>query len=373
MLTQFDSWLKSNGPVALSIKEPIEPAAGGEAVFFPPTFAPPEGSDKKPGYVINKNRVCLVDTVGSQANRLEPLFKRRDLADLTPRFTVKAGDREINILDAGHRAADAIVRFSDQWQMLRAAFLAYRDKGDAQLLAKAVPTSLVFGVWDSRDTYAKVPRLIESTIRAFGVERLTRSAQYFSALEKEEVLEMELDGLGQKTLSGLGISDSPSGRVPGGVIARDGIIREALLNLVALRALGTEKEDDTIKLQRYILGLSLIAFLAPAQLYLRQGCVLVACPDKPTTKRVVWRDGKREDFDLAEQQVLDFARSAASEFGVGPEVDATFRPERVKAASDEKAAKKGNYILDIPSGNLYILIHGQHKNTSASHYSLQRI
>lgn len=340
MLTQFDSWLASDGPVALTINELLEPAAGAKSVFFPPTFAPPEGSDEKPGYVIDENRICLVDTVGSQANRLEPMFKRPDFASLMPRFTVKAGDRTVDILDAGHRAADAIVRFSDQWEPLRNAFLAYRDKGDALPLARIAPTSLVFGAWDSRDTGAKIPRLIESTVRAYGVERLTRSAQYFSALEKEEVLEMELDSLGQKTLSGYGISDSPAGRVPGGVVARDGIVREALLNLIALRAIGTGNAEASIKLQRYILGLSLMAFVAPAQLYLRQGCVLVASGDKPAERKIVWRSGKRDNFDLAEQQVLDFARSAASEFGVGPGIEAVFHPDRVKAAANEKTAKR---------------------------------
>jgi CRISPR-associated protein Csb1 len=339
MLNQLDSWLQSDGPVALTIKEPMEPAAGADAVFFPPTFAPPEGSDDKPDYVI-ENGICLVDTIGSQANRLEPLFKRADLAQLVPQFQVKAGDRKIDILDTGHRAADAIVRFSDHWEALRKAFLAYRDRGEAQLLAKIAPTSLVFGVWDSRDTGAKVPRLIESTIRAFGVERLKRSAQYFSALEREEVVEMDLESLGQKALSGLGILDSPTGFAPGGVVARGGIVREALLNLVALRALGAESSDASVKLQKYILGLSLISFLAPAQLYLRQGCVLVASIDRPAAKRIVWRNGKREEFELREQEVLDFARSAAADFGVGPNVEAVFQPARVKATSDEKAAKK---------------------------------
>jgi len=45
-------------------------------------------------------------------------------------------------------------------------------------MAKIAPTSLVFGVWDSRDTQAKLPRLVASTIRAFDVQRLTRSAQF---------------------------------------------------------------------------------------------------------------------------------------------------------------------------------------------------
>ena len=340
MSALFDSWLAHDGPVALITIEPLEPATGEKAVFFPPTFAAPEGSDEKPDYVIDSNRTCIVDTVGSQANRLEPLFKKPDLARLIPRFTVKVGERVMDILDAGHRAADAVVRFSNQWEPLRHAFLAYRDRGDAQPLAKIAPTSLVFGAWDSRDTGVKIPRIIESTIRAYGVERLTRAAQYFSALDKEELTETGLDGLGQKSLSAYGISDSPSGRVPGGVVANDRIAREAILNLVALRSIGSAEPEATVKLQRYILGLCLVAFVAPAQLYLRQGCLLVGSSTKAAERKLVWRTGKRENFNLAEAQVIDFAKSAAEAFGVGPEVRAIFQPERVKSAADEKSAKK---------------------------------
>src|SRR5438270_957067 len=304
MTTQFDSWLASDGPVALTIVESLEPATGDHGVFFPPTFAPPS-RDEKPSYVIDSNGICLVDSVGSQANRLEPIFKRSDLAELVPAFTVKAGARKLDLLDAGHRAADAIVRFSDQWEKLRNAFLEYRDQGYAQKLAKIAPTSLVFGVWDSRDTGAKIPRLVESTIRAYGVQRLTRSAQYFSVLEKEEVSEMGLAELGD-ALSEHGLVDSTATGAPGGVIAKDGICREALLNLGALRALGASDTEASRKLQRYILGLALVAFVAPTQLYLRQVCVLVAAAGKPALKKMVLRNGERQDLTLTEEQAIAY-------------------------------------------------------------------
>ena len=50
------------------------------------------------------------------------------------------------------------------------AFKLFLDTGDASALAKLAPTSLVFGVWDSRDTQAKLPRLVQSVIRAWDVE-----------------------------------------------------------------------------------------------------------------------------------------------------------------------------------------------------------
>lgn len=356
MPSQFDAWLSPDGPVALTIIEPLEPALGEKAVFFPPTFAAPEGSDEKPDYVIDETsagRICLVDTVGSQANRLEAMFKRSDLAGLVPRVTIKISDsRSVDLLDAGHRAADAVVRFSDLGKTLERAFLAYREKGNAQELARVAPTSLVFGVWDSRAeaTGAKIPRLVESVVRAYEVERLTRLAQYFAALKKEELEQTELDSLGQKALSAEGLSDSPAGRDDAGRRGAGGVIanriqREALLNLVALRALGAESEEDARKLQRYILGLALIAFLAPAELYLRQGCLMVAAESKPASKQIVWRTGKREPLQIDGQRTLAFARESAEAFRVGPDVQAVFAPKLVKAKVAARSQKKTKVAL----------------------------
>ena len=339
MINRFDGWLEVNGPVALVIREYLDPVSGPGAVFFPPTFAPPEDQKgDKPSYVIDENRVCLVDSVGSQGNRLEPLFGRPEYASLIPQVTIAVGERRVNLLEAGHRAADAIVRFSELWPDLQKAFLAYRDWGHADQMAKIAPTSLVFGAWDSRETQAKIPRLVESTIRAYGVERLTRSAQYNGSVGKDDLSEE----YPQDFLSGQGMADSPSGRAPGGVIAREGIRREATLNLIALRALGAGAEEPTRKLQRYILGLALIAFLAPAELYLRQGCLLVGSQEKKPEKTAVRRDGSRESLALTEPEAAEFARVAASEFGVGTSREAAFDQGVVKKAFEAgKTKKKG--------------------------------
>jgi CRISPR-associated protein Csb1 len=338
MSTQYDAWLASDGPVALTITEPLEPASGAQSVFFPPTFAPPK-QDEKANYVIDNNGVCLVDSVGAQANRLEPMFKQGDLAELVPQFTVKIGKRAVNLLDAGHRAADALVRFSDRASELNKAFLAYRDTGDARNLAEMAPTTLVFGAWDSRGTGAKIPRLVESTIRAYGVERLRRSAQYFAALESEELEQFGLKAEG-KALSEHGLVDSPATDAPGGVIAKNGIRREALLNLVALRAIGSASSDATQTLQRYILGLALVAFLAPAQMYLRQGCLLVAKEQEPATMKIVWRSGKREELQVSSKEAIVYAKSCAQAFGVQGSFEATFDEKLVKTAIDKKADAK---------------------------------
>ncbi len=353
-LTQFDNWLKPEGPVALAISEPLEPVTAEEdpkkRVIFPPTYADPGGDKKKPYYVIDETPegcVCLIDSVGSQANRLEPLFKgksRPELAELVPHVIVRAGKKVISLLDLGHRAADAVVRFSDKGDLLRKAFLDYRDRGNAVALAKIAPTSLVFGAWDSRGdaddargTQTKLPRIVESTIRAFGVTRLTRAASYRAALTAEDQETLGLKGTSEEGLA------NALAQSPGGVIARDGIRREALLNLTALRAIGAGEDNPdpeaTSKLQRYILGLALVAFVGPGETYLRQGCLLVPSQTERASKKIVWRSGKRESFEIMESEALAYARVAAQSFGVGPGIDATFDPKRVgtkKAKTNKK-------------------------------------
>jgi CRISPR-associated protein Csb1 len=340
-LTQFDYLLEPNGPVALVIREYLQPVAGKNSPIFPPTFAAPEGSQEKPDYVIDKTAegksIALVDSVGSQANRLEPIFKRPPFDALVPQIIVKIGERSVNLLDAGHRLADAVVRLSSAAPKINEAFITYERTRNAAHLARLNPTAIVFGVWDSRGTQVKLPRLVSSLIRATDVDKLTRSAQYFALLEKEEALQIDSD---QKYLSNQGFSDAPSGRGPGGILVRGEILREAVLNLIPLRALAADTSDNTVKLQRYILGLSLIAFLAPAEYYLRQGCLLTADPERPSEPQAVNRKGQREPFSFDETIALDYARLAAAEFGVGESFTAEFTIESAKQAKKEADEKK---------------------------------
>lgn len=220
--------------------------------------------------------------------------------------------------------------------MLKNAFLAVRDKRDAMALAKLAPTSLVFGVWDSRDTQVKLPRLVGSTIRAYKVEKLTRSAQFFAATKKEDTQDIqELPG-GQDFLSAVGLNDLPAGRTDGGVIAQGGIRREAVLNLVALRALTGPDTDATRKLQRYVLGLAVVSLLTRAEKFLRQGCLLVPSEGTKAEAQVIDRTGARTATAVTEESALEFAKKAASEFGVGESWTATFDKDAVKKAAQKK-------------------------------------
>jgi len=332
LLSRFDDWISDGGPSALVMKEYLEPAAGPGDVIFPPTFAPPEDNrDIGAGYIIDRDgesSTCLLDSVGSQANRLEPLFKTAKYHHLVPQFEILVNERKVNLLDAGHRAADALVRSTELATELETAFNECAA-GDATRLARIAPTSLVFGAWDSRGSQVKVPRLIDSTVRASGVREIKRAAQYFSMLEKEEVEELlEVDTQKQrKPLSKAGFLDAPSGRTHGGVIVSGEIVRTTIVNLTALRALGAGSNDPA-PLRRYILGLTLIAALAPVDFFLRQGCLLVRDLKKAPTSVIVYRDGNRRPAPI--DNVEPFAIATADAFGVGPGREVQFDPKTAK-------------------------------------------
>lgn len=316
----FDSWVDLNGPVALHLKQKLLPVEGEGGVIFPPTYA-------DIGYNIDTlsdgTKVATIDSVGSQANRMEPIFKQPDYASLVPQIEIEyAQDKRVSILDVGHRLGDALIRSSDLNVEAQAAFKALLDSGNAQLIAKLAPTSLVFGVWDSRDTQAKLPRLVQSVIRAWGVDTLTRSAQYnppidYSALDvfsDEEKAKQEGDP--KSPLAKRGFVHVPSGAAPGGVVCRDGIEQDITINLVALRRLQAEKPEDTTKLRHYLLGLSLVAATAPLDGFLRQGCLLV--PDTTASWQVISRDGQRGPADaLTHDLAKGYATAKAAVFGVG--------------------------------------------------------
>jgi CRISPR-associated protein Csb1 len=345
---KFESWLAESGdaPSAIVLREYLVPVEGRDGVFFPPTFAAAENSREFPGgYNINEfgngENVCLIDSVGSQANRIEPMFAEPDYAALVPQLIVEAGSRKVSILEAGHRAGDAIVRCTQLKDGLQKAFQALKN-GNALPLAKLAPTSLVFGVWDSRDTQAKAPRLLAATIRAFNVSKLTRSAQYNPATEYVEqgLLEETDDKDSLKAYSERGFRHVPASATHGGVIARGDIRREVTLQLAALRLLRAQTPEETEKLRAYLLGLALLAFTKPAVGFLRQGCNLVLDGARSSESNVVYPSGRREPSGLTHEAALDFAKKAAAGFGVGDSITVKFDTKLAKA--DTTVEKKKN-------------------------------
>ncbi len=357
-ITQFDNLIAADGPAALVVREHLIPAEGADAVFFPATFA-------DIGYNIDwenqKDRtgrnVCLIDSVGSQANRMEPMFKDVPYSALVPQIVIKAGDKEINLLDAGHRAGDAIARCSALKDELNAAFQAILKSQNALPLAKIAPTSIVFGVWDSRDTQAKLPRLIASTVRAYDVRKLTRSATYIAPFDYAEAKvfteeeKQKAEGDDKNPLSKRGFVNALAIGAHGGIIADGGIRRDAVLALSALRLLNADKAENTMKLRRYILGLALVAFTKLPLAYYRQGTILTLAPDISREFKAVNNDGKRTDVAITHADALAFAQVAANSFIVGKEKVLEFNKEKAKSdlkeTKEEKKKAKGK--KDSPS------------------------
>lgn len=378
-LDSFDYLLKDTGPAAIILKQWLKPV--GDPIIFPPTYANPKEKDppvynidhfgettslgkrfekfKKTQTFMNSERteegklhsVCIIDSIPSQANRIEPAFAR--LFDdegkpvkLVPTVRVKAkiGNEEIDLdllVDAGHRIADAMLRYTSIANDISAAILARkkRDMPDSKPLAKLAPTSLVFGMWDSQATGVKIPRLINSIIRAYDVREYRRSSQFNPAMDFEAA--GVTTDKGDARLSEVGMDGAPSTFQLGGIEAIGGICREASLNLCTLRDIISTSKEETQKLQQYILGLSLVAltYLDGKILNLRQGCQLVAVPGKPMERMAINADGTETAFAIDAKSALKYACKAAADFGIGPDrIDVTFNPTAAKAA--RKKAKQ---------------------------------
>ena len=334
------------GPVALTLRQTLLPVEGADAVIFPPTYA-------GIGYNIDRlsdgTKVATIDSVGAQANRMEPLFKsstdgasENDLAALVPQVTITYGnEKPVSLLEAGHRLGDALIRSTTLAEEVKEAFTALLDTDDATAIAKLAPTSLVFGAWDSRDTQAKLPRIVQSVIRAWNIDKLKRSAQYtppvdyaelgvFSQAEKEKQ-----EGSAKSPLAQRGFVHVPATEEHGGIVVHGEIRRDVTVNLIALRRL---KGENGPALRRYVLGLALVAATAPLDGFLRQGCLIVPDPDALATWAVVGRDGVREEIALDANTALEFAQEAAKAFGVGADRKVVF--EKARAQADAKAKKK---------------------------------
>ena len=339
LLEKHDNLLKDTGPAAIVLKQWLKPV-GGE-VFFPPTYANPSQRKGDPPVYNIDHSVCVIDSIPSQANRIEPALGRLTSKDgktirLVPKIVVKAkvGDeeQEVNLLEAGHRAADAIVQLSSLRNEITKAIQA-RKHGDSKPLAKLAPTSLVFGMWDSRESGVKVPRLLSSIIRAYGVFEHRRSSQFNAAIDYEAA-GVE-PGKGDKKLSEVGMDGAPATFQHGGIEARGGICRDASVNLCTLRDIVSTNPDENRALQRYVLGLSLVAmtYSDGKTLNLRQGCQLVAVHDKPMIRSLVNADGTESPFEIDRDSALAYATAAAKAFVVGDDhADVSFDLKMAKSA-----------------------------------------
>jgi CRISPR-associated protein Csb1 len=365
----INSWADDpKGPVALHLKQKLLPVEDDCGVIFPPTYA-------DIGYNVDTlsdgTKVCIIDSVGSQANRMEPIFKEAPYSQLVPQIEIELHSNNNHketrsLLDLAHRAADAVVHSSPTLAPQMAdAFMALRQHNNAMPLCCIAPTSLVFGAWDSRGgSGEKRPRLIRSVIRAWNVDVLSGAAQFNSVwklLTDEQKSELEKEAKAKKIrLSEKGFADAPATfrkvstsaaknmpefkngspnperRVLGGIYVRDRIDREITVNLVALRNIRGNTDKETREIHRYLLALSLIAATADLDFFLRSGCQL-RIPETTDNWSIVPRRGACESITLSPDSVsetlLDYARGAVQPF-------ASRWPKTLIHKFDIKEAKK---------------------------------
>ncbi|MCI0541676.1 MAG: type I-U CRISPR-associated RAMP protein Csb1/Cas7u [Verrucomicrobiales bacterium] len=373
--TAFTSLLDLEGPIALIIKQELAPDDEDEKIVFPPTYPltsfkgrvqrfehgeyrvsialPPDSKrdkderkdNQKPGYQIDRfpdgTNICEIDSIQSQSNRIEPQFKTIKNGTLVPQITIEVGAQTVNLLDAGHRAADAVVRMSSLAAEFHDAWLAAKA-GDLFGLATLAPTAIVFGAWDSRSSQAKLQRLIKAHIRATNVIERTRSAQYTPAADyvglgaiNESVNVGEDD---KNNLSQEGMKHALSTQNVGGVVltASSKLLRTVNVNVAAMRQLraagirsvladnatddekgkAREEEKESAKhrtrlLQEYILGLTLLAAYSHPNLNLREGCNLQT---KGDPKNTLVHDRRKNAGTFDETKIEGYAEHAAKAF-----------------------------------------------------------
>jgi CRISPR-associated protein Csb1 len=182
----------------------LQPAGGPGAKVFPPTY---EGGK----YATEKRRIngeivdcVLLDSVQSQANRMELALKealdeeRISLPVIVVDFsnTKASFVGKITSLEAPHRIADAILRDSEQTD--QGSKIKFRESPvgasldtaslqNATALFGYCPTALVFGMWDSTGRRGglgvKFPRAIVSEIIGIGAVPGQRTAGRLDPLQ----------------------------------------------------------------------------------------------------------------------------------------------------------------------------------------------
>jgi CRISPR-associated protein Csb1 len=347
-MTDIAKLLVADGPAGLAVTEHLLPINKDDTYIRPAIFAANDVANKDE----YKNRwgvynitdlgdggnVITIDTVGSQANRIEPIFLQKPYRQLVRQVIIvrKANGKsngkgteavEHNLLERPHRAADVIARFSDLKVRFDEAMRAYL-KGDSRPLLKLAPTSLLFGFDDRRGTKAKQGRVISSRIDATNAHQAGEYTQYTGVAAAAD------DADEQKYMSEVGWTAVPSYRPAAGVYVKGHIVRYCSLSLSCLRSLGPAGAEGE-KARQYALGLALVAFTAPIEYALRSGCYLRRDSSRPPVYTIATLDKGDLPLNLTHEEALAFANKAAQAFGVDPDLRGEFSDKAMRAELEE--------------------------------------
>src|SRR5690606_17777755 len=130
-----------NGPAAIVIRECLRPAAGPLSPVAPPTFAGRGQGDSDYNFdgedprnwesvlkAVSDGRVanrCTLDSIPSQANRMESGLKRFEGRHIPKVTLIGSKHGAMSLLDVGHRVADAALWSADGYDDFQTALEAY--------------------------------------------------------------------------------------------------------------------------------------------------------------------------------------------------------------------------------------------------------
>lgn len=351
----IETLLYGQDTVAITLEQPMRPLIG--RTVYPASYAAGEGGkDKGPRYCITELRnganVCVVDSVPSQANRIEHAWATEAAYDgLFPKVTVEAkladgSSSQRSIMELGHRAADGAVQASDLDNDVTVALRNLAGSPASPVaLARLSPSSLLMGLWDSRPnrTGLKLPRAFSATIEATDVAVRVRHAQYNSAWHAV-TLDKELqDAMKGVKASEIGLDGAPAGDGLGGVEVFGQIKRMAWLSTVPLRSnlalRGTRPSDAAHALTAdYVATMGLLALTMPASPWLRSGCNLV--PDGEGTLQLVSRDGKARSVEFGHEDVLEVLHGLARDMTLEERAGKISKDSVAKLVAAAKKDKK---------------------------------
>lgn len=337
-----------------------------DVLVRPPTFASP-GKAGHGRYVVNDNGEVEIDTPQRQNRRASEKLHDQH-GGLLPENVIEglAGTRgPKRIGQLGHRLADAAVRASAFRDDAEAAFRAHAE-GNVEPMVLLDPTSLVFGVFNSRgETTARtqVRGLYCSRIAGFGAVPVRSGTQYqgfiddrqktaeaYSTELRNDDAEKFAKTLQSEIASKSGFVDQPvprsnkAGRIApsdeqmAGVRCRE-IVRTTTVNVIRARGIaragdGTPNGGGRSEICRknarcaeYVLGLGLLCLVEDYDHDLRQGAQLIETTWETV---VVRRDGTTEEYGAGRTELHEIVAELAR--GV-------FGEERKRRAEDFSGAK----------------------------------
>jgi CRISPR-associated protein Csb1 len=294
-----------------------------------PSYAGDKGQDAR---FVTWDSGAVLDSVQSQANRIEAVFAQ--YPDLVPATQVVYPDTTVPLTEVPHRAADPAISyyFREELESLIST---------PELLAKRAPTSFLFGLCDIRGgRNIKLTRAIASDVIVRNGE-MRPAASSLSTPFSNEVRADLAEKLSEHGLTGaeVGVEQVPAYSERGTVdVSHATIERTAVFSLEIF-----DRYKSNPALYDYLVGLALVALLAPTATVLRSGTTVV----RQSRKVEVFADLKPAeiiDENRLFGEVLEFAKAATRKFGIGQAETLKVDIDRIigdaKTGSETKRAVK---------------------------------